>query len=276
MSVVKLLSRLVAPDVDADTEDSHDRLVHDHTYGITSDPLTSFTVVLAALLHDVDHQGVPNSQLVNEGTAVAKVYQGRSVAEQNSFSVAWSLLMEDSYTELRHTIYVNSTEFQRFKQISINSILATDIMDKELGALRKDRWNAAFAEQSSDNQAPGVNHKASIVIEHLIQASDVAHTMQHWQIYRKWNERFFDECYAAYRAGRADKNPADVWYKGELGFFDYYVIPLAKKLGSCGVFGVSCDEYLNYAQQNRKEWASKGQEIVASMVERVREQEQAS
>lgn len=41
---------------------------------------------------------------------------------------------------------------------------------------------------------------------------------------------------------------ATFWYKGELGFFDNYIIPLAKKLKDCGVFGVSSDEFLNYAK----------------------------
>jgi len=31
---------------------------------------------------------------------------------------------------------------------------------------------------------------------------------------------------------------------GEIGFYDFYIIPLAKKLDQCGVFGVSSDEYL--------------------------------
>lgn len=53
---------------------------------------------------------------------------------------------------------------------------------------------------------------------------------------------------------------------GELWFFDFYVIPLAKKLAECGVFGVSSDEYLAYAVANRDEWASKGKDIVAVMV----------
>jgi hypothetical protein len=35
--------------------------LHDHTYGITSDPLTQFAVVFAALIHDVDHTGVPTA-----------------------------------------------------------------------------------------------------------------------------------------------------------------------------------------------------------------------
>merc|ERR1711976_725100 len=96
--------------------------------------------------------------------------------------------------------------------------------------------------------------------------------MQHWQIYRKWNENFFMECYRAYVDGRMEKDPSENWYKGEIGFFDFYVIPLAKKLKDCGVFGVSSDEYLAYAQQNRKEWEDKGQNLVHEMKMRARKE----
>jgi hypothetical protein len=51
-----------------------------------------------------------------------------------------------------------------------------------------------------------------------------------------------------------------------LGFFDFYIIPLAKKLADCGVFGVASDEYLNYAMANRSEWQQKGKDIVAGYV----------
>jgi len=33
------------------------------------------------------------------------------------------------------------------------------------------------------------------------------------------------------------------------------------------VFGVSSDEYLNYAEANRKEWEVRGQEVVQKMVQ---------
>ena len=81
------------------------------------------------------------------------------------------------------------------------------------------------------------------------------------------------EMYSAYRANRMEKNPADFWYKGEIGFFDNYIIPLAKKLKECNVFGASSDECLNFATQNRMEWEARGQEIVALMVEKVEEME---
>ena len=154
--------------------------------------------------------------------------------------------MDDEFRDLRRTIYTNEGELCRFRQLLVNSVMATDIFDKELGALRKNRWQKAFnlgGEASSHaggsvttfaNSRTSVNRKATIVIEHLIQASDVAHTMQHWHVYTKWNERLYREMYAAFMQGRSDKDPTDGWYEGELRFFDGYVIPLAKKLKECG------------------------------------------
>lgn len=75
---------------------------------------------------------------------------------------------------------------------------------------------------------------------------------------------------SAFLQGRADKDPTPDWYQGEIGFFDFYVIPLAKKLKDCGVFGASSDEYLNYALSNRKDWESTGTENVAEMSKRCR------
>jgi hypothetical protein len=60
--------------------------------------------------------------------------------------------------------------------------------------------------------------------------------MQHWHIFRKWNERLFLEMRAAYKQGRSKVDPSISWYKGEIGFFDYYIIPLAKKLKQCGAY----------------------------------------
>lgn len=252
--------------------------ITDHTYGITSDPLTQFSVVFSALIHDVDHVGVPNTQLVKENADLAGVFSSQSVAEQNSIVLAWDLLQEPSFSDLRRTICHTDQEMARFRQLVVQTVLATDIVDKELKAQRNSRWAAAFAEegsasnQSNDSERDAVNRKATIVIEHIIQASDVSHTMQHWHIYTKWNERFFMECYKAYLDGRAETDPSINWYKGEIGFFNFYIIPLTMKLKDCGVFGASSDEYLNYAQQNLKEWENKGQGKVATMLERAKEQ----
>jgi class 3 adenylate cyclase len=90
MSVTKLLSRIVAPKNIGD--DNLDEL-HDHTYGITSDLLTQFACVFSTLIHDVDHTGVPNAQLVKKNNPISDLYHNRSVAEQYSLTLSWNLLI---------------------------------------------------------------------------------------------------------------------------------------------------------------------------------------
>jgi 3'5'-cyclic nucleotide phosphodiesterase len=254
MSVNKLLKRIVSPEIDEKDikdESCYAALLHNHTYGLCSDPLARFAIAFSALIHDVDHRGCSNAQLIKEEESMGVMYREKSVAEQNSVDISWNLLMEDRFQLLRAAIFKNQDELLRFRQLVVNTVLATDIFDKELNDLRKKRWSKAFSEVENckNISADQINRKATIVIEHIIQASDVSHTMQHWHVYRKWNKLLFKEMYLAYQSGRMGADPSQFWYEGELGFFDNYIIPLAMKLKECNVFGVSSDEYYNYASK---------------------------
>lgn len=94
--------------------------------------------------------------------------------------------MDPAFTELRAAIYSTEEERKRFRQLLVNIVMATDIVDKELKQLRNDRWDKAFHEDKEkfESSRENINRKATIVLEHLIQASDIAHTMQHWHVYR--------------------------------------------------------------------------------------------
>ena len=103
--------------------------------------------------------------------------KNKSIAEQNSLDLAWDLFMGPDFGLLRRAMFTDRSDMLRFRQIVVNTVLATDIFDKELDDLPKARWNKAFTE----NVGPVDNDlRATIVIEHIIQASDVSHTMQHW------------------------------------------------------------------------------------------------
>ncbi|KAG7344356.1 3'5'-cyclic nucleotide phosphodiesterase [Nitzschia inconspicua] len=103
LSVNKLLSRIKSPDFEGGEEE-----LFNHTFGIATAPLTWFAVVLSALIHDVDHSGVSNVQLLKEKSPLSFLYQNKSVAEQNSFDIGWDLLMEVTYRNLRRTIYTTT------------------------------------------------------------------------------------------------------------------------------------------------------------------------
>lgn len=252
MSVNKLLSRIVTPDISTSDENNGMRRglnevaaqIHAFTHGITSDPMAVFAITFSALIHDVDHQGISNVQLIKEEPAMGRLYRDKSVAEQNSLDVAWDILMSRKFEQLRKYIFVTRAEMMRFRQLIVNVVLATDIFDKELNDLRKQRWQEAFHDNGSLPPEVVNDLRATIVMEHIIQASDVSHTMQHWHVYQKWNRKLFSELYKAWKEGRMGADPRTFWYKGELGFFDNYIIPLANKLRECNVFGVSSDEYL--------------------------------
>jgi len=93
--------------------------------------------------------------------------------------------------------------------------------------------------------------------------------MQHWLTFVKWNEKLFRELWAAYSSGRGTIDPRINWYQGQISFYDGYIIPLAKKLKECGVFGSAGEEYLSFALKNREEWTEKGEEISAQFIQSI-------
>lgn len=111
---------------------------------------------------------------MKEGAKVALTYKGKSVAEQNSLDLSWDMLMTPKFKDLRNAIYTDESELKRFRSLLVNTVMATDIVDKELKQLRNNRWDKAFkkdgpiAEESAmeeDDNDAAINRKATIVIE---------------------------------------------------------------------------------------------------------------
>jgi 3'5'-cyclic nucleotide phosphodiesterase len=170
MSTMKLLKRIEErPDKTDDCNAIRDAIL---------DPISQFTVVFAALIHDVDHKGVPNTQLLKEGTETAMRY-GKSIAERHSVDVAWKLLMDPRFEDVRRIIYRTDAELIRFRQLLINCVLSTDISDPELRQLSKQQWEKAFGDSAViETEQAARNRKATVVMSNLIRVSDISHTMQ--------------------------------------------------------------------------------------------------
>ena len=177
MSTEKLMKRIVTPDGIDYEQDELDviKQIHNSTYGISSDVLLQFASVFAALIHDAGHTGLTNAELVQMGAPVAAAYRNQSVAEQNSVDIAWTLLMEPDFDDLRHFICPTEIEMERFRQLVVNAVMATDIADKNLKEAREKRWNEAFSNTNRNDQV-AMNRKATIIFDYIIQASDIAHT----------------------------------------------------------------------------------------------------
>jgi hypothetical protein len=97
-----------------------------------------FAIVFRALIHDLEHAGVSNGQLVKEEHPLAVSDGGLSPTELHSFTLAFDLLMGDSHRNLREALYDTQEEFDRFLQLCINCVFATDVFDKVPTTLKTD------------------------------------------------------------------------------------------------------------------------------------------
>lgn len=116
------------------------------TFGLRDDPLMQFALVFAALIHDVEHQGIPNRQLANEDDALAIQYNDTSIAEHHSLFLGFSELLKPQYQTLRDTIFPQKEDYQRFRAGVINLVLTTDIASPERTQIGKSKWKEAFGD----------------------------------------------------------------------------------------------------------------------------------
>ena len=250
------------------------RELDSRTFSISSEPIIQFAILLSALIHDVDHMGVSNQQLVKNGSPLSTSYKKRCISEQNSVDISWWLLMKEDFDDLRSSIYSNASERRQFRQVLVNSVIATDVSDSKMKQHRESNWKKAFAENTKSKRRNFVdphekrNLQVTSIVECLMQVADSSFRNQSYGLYKKWNERLFEESLTAYHAGQLEVNPAMHWYKSELEHFDDFFIPLVSRIVGTGLFGGSGDSYLMQAIKNRDAWNSEGEELVREMVNR--------
>jgi 3'5'-cyclic nucleotide phosphodiesterase len=128
------------------------------TYGIRHDPLALLALTFAALIHDVEHQGIPNRQLALEDDRLAVLYNDQSMAENWSLYVAFSELLQDEFQEMRDCLFqqneattppeepVASSDYRRFRKLVVNLVLCTDLASPERTQIGKSKWKEAFGD----------------------------------------------------------------------------------------------------------------------------------
>ena len=84
--------------------------------------IESLIGVLKTLKRHSDHRGVSNSQLAIEAPEIAQMYSNKSIAEQNSLDLAWDILMQDRFANLRWCLFTTQEELIRFRQLIVNIV----------------------------------------------------------------------------------------------------------------------------------------------------------
>ena len=115
------------------------------SYGLRHSPLLLAATMFSALVHDVKHKGVKNSQLSLESDPIALLYNDRSIQEKNSLHFAFSELLKPCYDSLRCAMFGNDDgKYRVFRSSVITTVMATDLTCPEQTALTKSKWKEAF------------------------------------------------------------------------------------------------------------------------------------
>lgn len=115
------------------------------THLIYSDTFTKFAFVFAAIIHDVDHQGVPNTRLVLENDPIVELHGGISTAEKHSIKVAFRTLSESNFDEFRSVVFESPDDQLQMHRIVTNVVVSTDIASPDRMQSTKIRWEEAFS-----------------------------------------------------------------------------------------------------------------------------------
>jgi hypothetical protein len=110
--------------------------------------------------------------------------------------------------------------------------------------------------------------RATVVMETIITAADVAHNLQGWDQMVVWSKNLFVELRRAYVSGRGN-DPSDRWYENQIGFLESYLLPLAHRLEDTGVF---CDVVMgamfsSIVESNRDRWLIDGLEVTEQSID---------
>lgn len=238
---------------------------------VLADPLTQLAMVFATLTMDVGHEGVSNDQIENEIPELGKAYNHHAILEQHSIALIWELLMAPCFSNLQQALFPTRGEFLFFRRVMVNAVMAT-FSDAKMSLARADRWHHTF-HSSAGTSSLVAHERATLIMECMAQSASVAYSLQHWEVYKEWSTRSFEEQYHAFLLYRAETNPAETWIDDQIVLFDTVIIPLAKRMAYCGVFDSNTvNEYLACALSNRDELFSVGKQLVEEMVESVHQE----
>jgi GAF domain-containing protein len=228
-------------------------------------PSEILALLLAALVHDVDHTGRGNSFEVNKGSHLALLYHDKSVLEQHHAAVAFFTMQREGCNILGS---LDPDLKKRVRQIMIAAIMDTDMaahfrIMPEMKSRFADLAECPFGSRETDTKA---------FAGFLLHCTDLGHPAKEYSICVQWSQLVCQEFSAQYRAEVAlglpvtdfmkDLEKPAVYYKNEVNFLNFVVLPLWK--GLQGWLGSSVTHCVDNIEANKATMQRKLQEILDS------------
>jgi cAMP-specific phosphodiesterase 4/calcium/calmodulin-dependent 3',5'-cyclic nucleotide phosphodiesterase len=225
--------------------------------------LVTLAGILAAVVHDYEHEGVNNDFLVKTNSERAILYNDRSPNENHHVAAAWFVLQR---TECNFLENLTVKEYRQLRSLVVDMVLATD-MAGHGGILKqfkevitsKGRAEGSIAAESSSFKAE-TRMEALVVLQLALKCADLGHLSLSWSSHMRWvqrlEEEFFTQGDKEGKLGMQEKSfLMDREKPGcsdtQVGFFDFVVLPLFRELA--GAYP-SSQPMLSAVEANYQKW----------------------
>uniref|UniRef100_A0A7S2FUT2 PDEase domain-containing protein n=1 Tax=Alexandrium andersonii TaxID=327968 RepID=A0A7S2FUT2_9DINO len=232
-----------------------------------SQQLMKMACLLAAAIHDYEHQGVNNDYLVKTRHAWAIRYNDQHVNEHHHVAHAFDLLLQPEHNFVEH---LGDKEFRRLRGLVIDLVIATDMADntqfvKSLTSALSEHAAAAAATADDDGETksptfvPSSEKQAALVLRVAMKCADLGHLALEWDTHVTWvrclEVEFFKQGDLELERGLSVSFLMDRHRPGasdtQVGFFDFVVLPLFRVL----IQAVPLAEpFLDAASENYRRW----------------------
>jgi hypothetical protein len=201
---------------------------------VSADAQDFFSLLFAALIHDVGHPALNNVWHVKTKHVIALRYNDKAVLENMHVSLAYSIILGDDqaniFKKLAPDVFANT----RGKIIKL--VLATDMTAHftKLGKLKTRITTCANSAEKIPFPEPGKKEDKDLLMENVIHACDISNPARRTRIYLAWTDRVLKEFFFQGDSEKAAQVPVSMFMdkdttniaKMQIGFISFLVTPL--------------------------------------------------
>lgn len=229
--------------------------------------IEKLSLLYAALIHDIEHLGVPNATLINDMHPLAKRFHDQSVAEMNSLTVGLGLL--ESEGNLLQAF--NEEDRAIFRRNVIDIVLCTDVADTYKKRLMYFRIDDLSQEETGLNTTTPAGRLLLLCL--IMRTCDISSGMQSHETFKAWAKNFFLEMTLASKDPlekiRSEKNK---YYSTQIAFMEAHSLALVVRLQSAqAVKPEFTDMLVQNFQSNLSFWRESGMDMLNDWIAEIGE-----
>ncbi|PFH36394.1 3'5'-cyclic nucleotide phosphodiesterase domain-containing protein [Besnoitia besnoiti] len=224
----------------------------DLAYSLTAPDLVA--LIVAALCHDIGHQGRNNAYYVGARSPLSIIYNDQAVLENFHACLTFKILGRQECNLFGN---LPPEEYQAVRNRMIDLILATDMKMhfETISKFRLRRNSPEFCRRNEED--------VWMMLRMCIKGGDVSHGVLPWESHVSWSYRaaseFYEQGDLELRQGRTitpmfDRKKHADFPKGQEGFLKFIVIPLYEEIAAVDASNELQGRVLQNAFANTERW----------------------